>query len=248
MKFLGILMTLMLFIGCQEKEILTANTIVEKAIAKACSDNCDHAEISFIFRDIKYNSVRNAGKFQFERIFTDSLGLIRDVLSNEGFQRYRNDSLVAVVDTMASKYASSVNSVHYFIQLPYSLKDPAVQKQLHGETSINGKPYYKIGVTFQKEGGGEDFEDQFMYWIHKEDFTVDYLAYSYQVDGGGIRFREAYNVRNINGIRFADYNNYKPKRLEVPLTELDILFQQGKLELLSKIESENIQVTLLYNE
>jgi hypothetical protein len=248
MKFLGLIIALVLFVGCQEKKELSVNTIVEKAIAKACSGNCDQAEIDFIFRKKNYKSIRKDGSFQFERTFTDTTGAVRDILTNRGFQRYVNDSLVVLADTTAGNYASSVNSVHYFAQLPYGLQATAVQKELLGEATIHDEPYYEVGVSFQKEGGGTDFEDEFLYWIHKGNFTVDYLAYNYQVEGGGIRFREAYNIRTIEGIRFADYNNYKPQGLGIPLTDLDALFQQGELVLLSKIETENVQVTLLNKE
>jgi hypothetical protein len=40
-----------------------------------------------------------------------------------------------------------------------------------------------------------------------------------------------------------DYNNNKPESLETPLTNLDELFQKGKLKLLSKIENESIGVS-----
>lgn len=55
--------------------------------------------------------------------------------------------------------------------------------------------------------------------------------------------REAYNVRIIEGIRFVDYNNYKPESLEVSLTDLDELFKDGTLKLLSKIENEGVGVS-----
>ena len=101
-----------------------------------------------------------------------------------------------------------------------------------------------MGVSFTEEGGGTDFDDTFVYWIHKENYTVDYLAYQYAVDDGGIRFREAYNPRIVNGIRFVDYNNYKPETLDIPLTELDAQFEKGVLKLLSKIETESVGVQL----
>lgn len=96
--------------------------------------------------------------------------------------------------------------------------------------------------------GGKDFDDVFMYWIHKQNFTVDYFAYKYSVEGGGIRFREAYNARIIEGIRFVDYNNYKPESKDVSLEKLDSLFEKGALKLLSTIETEDITVTLGNNK
>ena len=243
-----ILLLLMIFLSCQEEDKLTANAIVDKAIENACNGNCEQAEIEFIFRKVKYKSTRQDGSYILERNFIDSIGAVRDVLTNKGFKRFVNDSVQKLADTIAQKYAEYVNSVHYFAQLPFGLNAPAARKERVGEAKINGAEYYEIQITFNEEGGGTDFEDEFVYWIHKEDFTVDYLAYSYQVNGGGIRFREAYNPRVVKGIRFVNYNNYKPKGKDIHLTELDTYFQKDELELLSKIENENVSVTLLDTE
>ncbi|MBT8256325.1 MAG: deoxyribose-phosphate aldolase [Bacteroidia bacterium] len=248
MKLLSYFSIPLLFLAlaaCEQKEsLITAEAVVEKAIQRACKDHCDHATIDFTFRDRCYVSKRMGGKYQYERITSDSSGVTHDILSNDSFRRYKNDTLVRLHDSLETKYTSSVNSVHYFVQLPYNLKAPAAMKELFGEAVLKGEPYFEIGVRFNEEGGGEDFEDHFVYWIHKENYTVDYLAYSYQTDGGGIRFREAYNPRIVNGIRFVDYNNYKPNSLEVDLSNLDELFEKGELQLLSKIETEAVGVEL----
>ena len=234
-----------LLLACAEKDdALSGQAIVDKAIAKACNGNCEHATMDFTFRDKCYISIRDGGAYQFERIFADSSGVTRDVLTNDGFRRYKNDTLVRLADSTAAKYANSVNSVLYFAQLPYGLNAPAAKKALLGKATIKNKNYYEIGVRFSEDGGGTDFEDEFVYWINTETFTVDYLAYSYATDGGGIRFREAYNERFVEGIRFVDYNNYKPESLDVSLTELDGLFEQGALKLLSTIETEAVGVQL----
>jgi hypothetical protein len=41
----------------------------------------------------------------------------------------------------------------------------------------------------------KDFDDEYMYWI-KDTRKVDYLAYSYHVNDGGVRFRAAFNPSN----------------------------------------------------
>lgn len=245
MKYLSILSLAVLLTSCGEKETpLSAQNIVDRAISNSCNGNCDHATIDFTFRDRCYVSGRKGGDYRLERITSDSTGVTHDILSNDGFRRYKNDTLLTIPDSMVTKYSNSVNSVHYFVQLPFGLNAGAVQKELLGETKVKGESYYEIGVTFTEEGGGTDFDDEFVYWIHKDDYTVDYLAYSYATDGGGIRFREAYNVRVIDGIRFADYNNYKPNSLDIALTNLDELFEKGELKLLSKIETESVGVML----
>ena len=231
-----------------KKEIaqkLSAQDIIDKAIEYSCQGNCNDATIEFTFRDKAYKSTRKNGKYQLERTKMDSLNKIHDVVSNTGLKRFVNEVETTVVDSLITSISDGVNSVHYFAQLPFGLNNQAVQKKLIGEDSVNNKHYYEIEITFKEEGGGTDFDDVFVYWINKEDFTVDYLAYSYAVNGGGVRFREAYNPRVIEGMRFADYNNYKPNNKDVKLSELNNLFTNGDLKLLSKIETENVQVTLL---
>jgi len=245
MKPLLFILLFVFTISCKDgKEPITAQTIIDTAIEKACSGNCETATIDFKFRDRSYKSTRNGGAYQLERIFSDSTGTTRDVLTNVDFKRYKNDSLVKVPDSMKTRYSNSVNSVHYFAQLPYGLNAPAVYKKYLGEATIKGKNYYEVGVTFSEENGGTDFDDSFVYWIEKENYTVDYLAYEYATNGGGIRFREAYNERVVEGIRFVDYNNYKPESLDIALTDLDEMFTEGKLQLLSKIETEDVKVHL----
>jgi hypothetical protein len=246
MKLLSVIVLTFLFLSCKEEQKpLTAQNIVDKAIQVACNGNCDQAKIEFTFRDNNYVSTRKNGLYTLEKTQLDSTGLLHDILNNNGFKRFKNDTLVTLVDSVKTSLIESVNSVHYFAQLPYGLNAPAVRKELVGEATIKGKDYYEVEVRFSEEGGGTDFEDVFMYWINKEEYTVDYLAYKYAVNGGGVRFREAYNPRVINGIRFVDYNNFKPDSIEVELTNLDQLFEEGKLQLLSKIEIENMGVELL---
>ncbi len=230
----------------KDKERSQAEKIIDSVIISAGGEAYETASIDFDFRDKHYQSKRRCGQFSLSRTFTDSTGKeIKDVLSNEGFTRYVNQEKQKLADSLVTAYSNSVNSVHYFMQLPFGLNDMAVNKKLLGETSIENKPYYKIKVWFDAEGGGEDHEDEYLYWINKNNYHIDYFAYSYEVNGGGMRFRKAYNPREIKGIRFVDYKNYAPKEGENPALEnLDQLYKNNKLELFSSIENKNIKVNL----
>jgi hypothetical protein len=226
--------------------LLSAEEIVNKAIEVSGGNAFSNSEIHFDFRDISYSAIRNNGLFRLERFFKNDLqDSIRDVLSNEGFKRYVNGNQIIVPDSLATLYAASVNSVHYFSVLPYGLNDEAVNKTLVGEEAIKDKLYYKIKVTFDENGGGEDHEDVFIYWININNFEMDYLAYSYnESEGKGLRFREAYDIKYLKGLRFANYRNYKPKLDDTSLLNLDIAFKNDELDLVSIIELKNISVTL----
>ncbi|PCH99850.1 MAG: deoxyribose-phosphate aldolase [Flavobacteriaceae bacterium] len=239
---------LILSISCADanKTLTDPNEIINRAIDYAGGDSFKNSNIRFDFRDKHYKASRNNGTYQLERHFKDSLGTIKDVLNNTGFNRYQNDSLLNLDDDWKQRYSNSVNSVHYFSVLPFGLNDDAVIKTYMGKSSIKGTDYYKIKVHFKQIGGGEDFQDVFIYWVSTNNFAVDYLAYSYQDSKVkvGLRFREAYNQRFIKGLRFVDYNNYKPASDITALESLDQLFIQGKLTLLSKIENTNVTVDL----
>ena len=248
--YLTLLIGTLILTSCKDQktsDLVNAQDVVDKAINVIGGEQFKSSEIEFDFRDKHYKAIRGKWKFQYERIWNDSLRSINDVLSNSGFQRFINDTLASIPDSMAVKYTSSVNAVHYFSVLPFGLNDKAVNKTYLETVEIKGKSYYKIKVTFDKEGGGEDYDDIFVYWINTKTFEVDYLSYSYMEDNNdvGLRFREAYNRRTINGLTFSDYNNFKSEDPNATVYNLDSLFVANTLTLLSKIDLENIKVNLL---
>ncbi|MEM8906499.1 MAG: DUF6503 family protein [Bacteroidota bacterium] len=220
-----------------------AQAIVDLAIQKHGGKKYQNAEIEFDFRQKQYRAMRKNGQFQYERSFKDKSGRqIRDVLNNDGFFRQLDGQKVTPTEKERLDWSEAVNSVHYFVQLPASLNDPAVIKTYLGTSQIKGQAYDKVEVRFQAEGGGRDHEDVYLYWFNRKTHMMDYLAYNYLVNGGGARFRAAYNVRTVAGIRFADYINYKPKTDNRNVAEFDVLFEQGDLVEVSRIETENIRV------
>jgi len=176
-------------------------------------------------------------------MFRSGTDSITDVKKENDFQRYVNGDLVQLPDTTASNYANSVNAVHYFVRLPQGLNDPAVNKELLGLETLEGKQYHKIKITFDQEGGGDDFEDTYLYWFDIKTFALDFLAYDFHVDGGGQRFRKAYNPRFVGGIRFVDYENYMPRNPGTSLMDIGKLFDKGELQLLSKVALTDISVS-----
>ncbi|QOD61438.1 deoxyribose-phosphate aldolase [Polaribacter haliotis] len=245
MRYLSFFL-LILFISCKtSEEKLTAQQIIDKTILYAGADKVANSEISFNFRNVNYLAVRNNGTFKLTRTFKKDSSLIKDILTNTDFERLVDNKIVDLETKIASKYTNSVNSVHYFSVLPFGLNDKAVHKKLLKSSTINGKEYYKVEVTFAEDGGGEDFEDVFIYWIGKEDFLIDYLAYSYHTNGGGKRFRVLKEQCVKNGIRFVDYHNYKPLNKEIKLINIDKAFEENKLEKVSEIVLKNIEVTIL---
>lgn len=246
MKYLSIVF--LLFVACGQ-QAPDAQQVVDQAIARAGIHQLQRATASFTFRNINYDYEMENGNFRYTRTQTDSIGnRVKDALTNEGLQRYINGDLAAITDERRTAYTSSVNSVIYFAFLPFRLNDAAVNKQHEGIVAIDGIRYHKIRVTFDVEGGGEDYEDVFYYWFDTSDYSMDYLAYSYneEDEGTGMRFRVAINPREVNGIRIQDYKNLKPRiKDSVPLGSIDEAFQKGELIELSTIELEDVVISPL---
>ena len=245
MKYLYLL-SIFIFISTNliDKE-LTAQEIIDKSITVSGANKVSNSQIFFNFRDKKYWAIRKNGEFKLARQFKQKSEIISQIVSNDGFNELINGQPLNSIDSLISNYTNSINSVHYFSVLPYGLNDGAVHKKLLPSSTIKGKEYYKIEITFSKDGGGEDFEDVFIYWVGKKDFLIDYLAYSYHTNGGGKRFRVLKEQCNVKGIRFVDYHNYKPLNKKVSLINIDKAFENNQLKKVSEIILKDIEVTIL---
>lgn len=219
--------------------------IIDKAIAFHGMEGLGNADFSLTFRDLDYTYNNANGKYQYTRTQTDSTGaIIYDVMNNDGLIRYSNSKEVEITEERRAAFIRSINSVVYFFRLPFGLNDAAVIKEYIGEADIKGKTYYEIKVTFEQEGGGEDFDDTFLYWFDKEDYSMDYLAYLYHTDGGGMRFREAINPKRVNGVLIQDYINLRPENEDIDIMTIDELYERGQLKILSEIINEEVQIQM----
>ncbi len=242
MKYLAIF-TLLLVACTPAEKPLDAVGIIDTAIKKYGLDGINNRKIEFDFRERHYTLLREEGMYTYTRSFQDSLGFVEDILVNSSqFTRLVDGNELEVDSVWTSKYSNSVNSVLYFIQLPLTLMDPAAIKKYRGLEEMKGKSYHVIEVRFTEEDGGKDFEDVFLYWFDQQTFSMDYLAYSYITEGGGVRFREAFNRSEVSGVVFQDYINYKPENKLTPLEQMSELFKKGELIELSRIENVNITV------
>lgn len=216
-----------------------ADSIVNAAIEAHGGNKYNIADYTFEFRDKKYHFKNDGNKYEYSSEVQKGDSLVKDVMINNDFSRYTNSKKLNLSPEETAKYGESLNSVIYFATLPYKLQDASVNKEFIEEITIKGKRYDVIKVTFGQKGGGKDFDDKYMYWINKDTYKIDYLAYSYEVNDGGVRFRTAFNTRVIAGITFQDYVNYEAP-LKTPLKDLPALYEQGKLKEVSQILTENV--------
>jgi len=223
----------------EKKEVISnskADIIINEAIAAHGGELYDLADYSFTFRNKEYRVTHNKNQYTYS---VNSAENVLDIITNGEFKRLKNKEEITLSEEEVNKYSNALNSVIYFATLPYKLNDAAVHKKFIETIAIKGSDYDVIEVTFGEEGGGEDHDDIFYYWINRTSKKMNYLAYSYKVNEGGVRFRSAYNSRVIGGVTFQDYINWKAD-LGTPLKDLANLYEQNKLEKLSRILTENI--------
>ncbi|OAV45611.1 DUF6503 family protein [Lewinella sp. 4G2] len=218
-----------------------AKDLLNRALQAHGYAGADKLAYRFTFRGVDYSFNRDLERSLYTRTTYVESDTILDVLTNGRLVRFTNGVPVSLPDTMAAKYGRSVNSVIYFASLPDKLTDAAVNLSLDGNATIKGKEYQLLRIHFDEENGGDDHDDNFLYWINDSTDRVDYLAYDYRVDGGGVRFRSAYNPRVIDGVLFSDYVNYKAP-MGTPLNDLPQLYERGELKELSRIELEEVAV------
>jgi hypothetical protein len=221
------------------KQLSKADSIVDRTIEAHGGKLYDNADYSFVFRGTKYRFQNNETTYAYSSEIQKGDSLIKNVMTPDKFERSVNSNLQALNKEKTSQYSEALNSVIYFAMLPYKLQDASVNRKFIEETTIKDKQYDVVGVTFGQDGGGRDFDDEFHYWINKQTHKIDYIAYNYRTNNGGVRFRTAFNTRVIDGITFQDYINYEAP-LETPLKDLPILYEQGKLKEVSQILTETI--------
>jgi hypothetical protein len=184
--------------------------------------------------------MQNEGKFRYERNFSDSTGIVQDILDNQGFKRTLNGKELNLDAKDVSKYSQSLNAVVDFLYLPLKLNDASVIKKYIDEVKIKDKSYHKLEISFDQKEGGADHNDVYYYWFDVSDYSMDHFAYS----AGGNRFREVIKTHNVDGVIFQDYINYQMPLNDsiTTISKYDSLFTAGKLRELSRIEFKDMRL------
>ena len=225
--------------GCAANKTEDAASIISKSIKAHGGAAYNDLKLSFKFRAYAVELSSKAGQYSYLRRFKDSANNnVTDQLTNTGFTRKVNNVLIYLDAKQENALRESLNSVAYFALLPYKLSEPAVQAKNAGDIVIGGKDYYKVHISFKKEGGGKDHTDEFCYWINKASYNMEYIAYS----NGGPRFRKMIKQHKTKtGVILQDYENFAMTDTTIAVTGYDSAFLNGKMKLLSLIEHGNVK-------
>lgn len=236
--------------GCAAEEPDPATNVeayIDAVIDAHGGDVLDRAIVTFTFRGAEFTLEREDGRFHYRRAYADSLDQrVVEGITNEDVYRVVEADTVAIDADTRGSIETTVNSVAYFALLPYPLQDPPVQATYAGPDTVGETRYHRVAVTFG-QGGGADYQDEFLYWFDANTHAMDYMAYAFGVGGPeedqGTRFREAYNVRRMEGVRFADYRNYVSESIEPgTLSRYPAHWRDDAVELVSTVELENVAV------
>ena len=192
-----------------------ALALIDRARTHHGSAALDRAEVAFSFRGTPFVLRRDGGRFRYARTLTDSLGrTVEEAVDNDGAHRLVDGAEVALDSAQARRVATAVNSVAYFALLPARLADPAVRARLLTPDRVGGQDYDRVEVTFARDGGGQDHQDRYVYWLRQSDGRVGHYAYSYRETPGdtaraatGTRFRVPLGARRVGGVLFQDWRN-----------------------------------------
>ena len=234
------LISLMPQSGHTQDAIAKGEAILASAIAAHGGEAYETAHYKFVFRGKTYTFHNQKELYTYTMTRNKDGQTTLDKLNNEGFVRTIDGEEAELTTKQLNGIREGLNSVLYFTMLPYKLQDQAVNAVYVREQIIKDQTYDLVQVTFDQEGGGKDHDDTFLYWINQRSNTMDYLAYSYHVNGGGVRFRSAYNTRQVEGILFQDYINYKADKT-TPLENLPAFWEENSLKELSLIVIEEVK-------
>ena len=222
------------------KQFTPAEKLLQECVDAHGGTLYDKAHYEFVFRGNKYTFQNDNGTYVYTSIKEKEGQVTFDKMENHAFSRTVDNEVINLDEKKQASYGASLNSVIYFATLPHKLQDPAVNLMIKEPVKIKDETYDVLQVSFDEEGGGKDHDDIYYYWINSKTKRLDYLAYNFHVNNGGVRFRSAYNTRNVNGILFQDYINYKAP-VGTPLSELPSLYTQDKLTELSVIATEDVK-------
>ncbi len=164
--------------------------------------------------------------------------------TNDTLEVVRDGANVDVEAAKAQSYRDWAMARVYFCFLPFRLNDPSVIQQDLGLVDWDGRKLHKVKVTFEADSS-TDASDEFMYWFDPDTARLEFFAYSYDNNGGGLRFRRAVHHRRIGGILFFDQENLGTEDADISVDDLDAAVVRDRLRHISTVRLEAIKVTAI---
>ena len=124
--------------------------------------------------------------------------------TNDALTMWVGGDRVPVPAGEEQRWRDWVNARIYFALLPYRLQDSSVRLRDLGTEDWWGHSLRKVEVTFEP-GSSTEADDVFLYWFDPRSARLVQFAYSYDGDPDGLRFRELFEYRRVDGILFSPW-------------------------------------------
>lgn len=230
--------------------------IVDQSIAFHGGEVYARSEISFTIasRSGSFDIVvrHDGGTYRHAVTSATEEGLRTVVVGNEAVEVSIDGEPRPVAAADEARWRDFVSARVWFPLLPFRLSDPAVrQRDLGLETwparEPGGEPVvlHRVKVTFDP-GDSTEPQDEYLFWFDPATGRLEQLAYRF---AGGLRFREAFDFRRVDGVLFSDHRNLGLDWGEggepLPVDAIDPRFVAERLEPISTIRLEDVEVTPL---
>ncbi len=165
----------------------------------------------------------------------------RVISAHDGLQVWKNGEIEAVEAGEEQRYRDWAMARVYFCFLPFRLGDESVYQRDLGLVDWDGRRLHKVKVTFEP-GTSSAAGDEYLYWFDPESARLEYFAYSYDDNGGGLRFRRAVRHRRIGGLLFFDQENHGADGLGLSVDEIDADYVRDSMRHVSTVRLDPIRV------
>ncbi|MEM7479929.1 MAG: DUF6503 family protein [Acidobacteriota bacterium] len=217
--------------------------IVEKSIALHGGDILEHSvvELEICSRSgCTALEVETDGE-RYRHVASGEVGEVerRVEATNDSVTLWEDGEEVPIAADDEQRYRDWVSARVYFAFLPKRLEDSSVNLRDLGLVDWQGRSLHKVEATFDT-GSSTAAADTYIYWFDPETARVEQFAYSFG-SKGGLRFRPAFNYRQVEGVTFFDQKNYGVENPQITTGDIDPEIADG-MELVSTVTLKNISV------
>lgn len=220
----------------------TARWAMRQVVAHYGGDLYYLHKLSFSSRERRYSASFDRSGYRYERRASMMDQQMVDVLDAQSFRRTVDGGPVSMAPSDREEAANTLHQVIFFAVLPHFLRDTAIIAQYLGRAELDGQAYYRVKLGFREASGGRSLSDEYIFWIDPRDFSLHYVAYSFERNGGGARFLHTIGTQVVQGILFNDYESFMDPNGNRDLLQLAKLFEAGQLQSVAKVELKDIAV------
>ncbi len=164
----------------------------------------------------------------------------RVVSTNDGLEMWVDGRPVEIPADQVSAVRDWAMARVYFSFLPFRLNDDSVFKEDQGLETWDGRSLHRVKVTFAA-GSSSDSSDEYLYWFDPKTGKLEQLAYSFEGQPGGLRFRKGVRYRRIGDILFFDQENFGVEGDQYKIDQINPEFVQT-MKHVSTVELRQIKV------